>query len=472
MGALCSLSLTCVAQPVVENQTPTTTPILSGDLLPFTVTVDQSSFQLPSGFHSGVVGHSGSLWLFLAGRTNGLHGFENDDDNFPVSKQNTYVHVVDFVNQIVHTKSLTEFDSGLSPQEVDLLSVTSPQFYQRGNTLYMTGGYGVNSSDGSFGTKDALTAIDVAGLINWVVSPQPGETAVQHIRQIFHPTFQVTGGEMSQTGNNPTLLVFGQNFDGFYSDTGNGTYTNQVRRFRIIDDGHRLSAKILKPTHPSSDYRRRDLNIVPYVKIHDHKLESLFVALSGVFTPSGGIWTVPVAIRPDGDTFESDPSKSSTFKQGMNNYVSANAGFFSRSTNSMYTTLFGGISFGFFSGSTFETDDEIPFINQITTIKNDSHGNFSQYIMAEQFPVIPSTGPHVGNPLLFGAAAEFVPIFSSSIPRFDNGVIDYDKLTTGSYQIGYIVGGIQSTVPNTATINDSSASRYIFNVFLNVGGAI
>lgn len=59
-----------------------------------------------------------------------------------------------------------------------------------------------------------------------------------------------------------------------------------------------------------------------------------------------------------------------------------------------YTVLLGGISFGDFQGGIFQTDAQLPFINQVTTIKRDRDGVFAQYLMDAEYPVIPSTGSH------------------------------------------------------------------------------
>jgi hypothetical protein len=101
----------------------------------------------------------------------------------------------------------------------------------------MTGGYGVDTATGQFSTKDALTAIFVPGLMHWVEEIVANEAAAQYIRHIFDPIFQVTGGYMTRASRNMTLLIFGQNFEGFYVPSASGVYTRQVRRFRIIDDG-------------------------------------------------------------------------------------------------------------------------------------------------------------------------------------------------------------------------------------------
>lgn len=450
----------------IDNQTDTLSPIIPETTLPFTIQIEQADFSLPNGLHSGAFAVYKGKWLFITGRTNGMHTFDNNNNNFPPSEQNRMVYVIDPVKKTARSRSLNDPESGLTQHQVDLLSVTSPQFYQSEKKLYITGGYGVDSSNGTFTTKDALTAINIPGLIHWVTRPSEGETAVQHIKQIFNPIFQVTGGFMSQFGHGPTLLIFGQDFEGAYIPSSNGIYTEQVRRFYIHDHDDRLSVKIKSssPRQRDPNFRRRDLNVVPIVKKSHGDLLAGYIAFAGVFTPSEnhpGVWTVPVNISTHGKTFMADPSLASTFKQGMNQYICATLGLFSKKTGSMYTVLLGGISYGFFVNGVFHTSDDLPFINQVTTIGIDKRGNYQQYIMNGQYPVILSTQSNPGNQLLFGASAFFIP--AEETPQYSNGVFKLDSLEHPKV-LGYVVGGIQSSVINTETSSDSAASPYIFTV--------
>lgn len=244
-----------------------------------------------------------------------------------------------------------------------------------------------------------------------------------------------------------------------------------MRRFRIDDDGITLSFSpkgldtLSTPIPPDPSYRRRDLNVVPVVTATLGLPVSSWVALSGVFTFAGGAWKVPVSISPLGVPSMADPSLPGTFKQGMNNYVAPTLGLFSTSGN-MYTVVMGGISFDYFANGVFQTDGELPFINQVTTIRIDPQGRFTQYLVDAEYPVpvILSTKSNPGNPLRFGAGAQFFP--SIPLPMLDNGVLQLERLGTAPVVVGYIAGGIQSTVPNTTQRSDSSASPHIFKVTL------
>src|SRR5690348_15932396 len=177
-----------------QNQTETLSPLLSPDSLPFTISNSLADFQLPSdnlnsfGIQSFAWAIHENKALFLAGRTNGLHGFSPGNNNFPPLLQNTLVYVVDPKTKTVKTRSLTDSSSKLSQSQIDTLSVTAPQYFQVDNTLYMVGGYGVDTATGQFSTKSTLTAIDIPGLMRWVEKGK--SSAAKSIRQTSRPLLQ------------------------------------------------------------------------------------------------------------------------------------------------------------------------------------------------------------------------------------------------------------------------------------------
>lgn len=443
------------------NQTATVSPIYPQDSLPFSIEIETMQLMLPNGIHSNALATYKDKWLLIAGRTNGLHGFAPDDFNFPPQKQNTVAYVVDIKKNAVYSRPLDDPSSGLSQQQIDDLSVTSPQSFQKNNVLYISGGYGVDTATGQFGTKPTLTAIDIPQFIEWVIHPTNHNTpVVKYIRQTSDPFLQVTGGYMDAVSSKlSTLLIFGQNFAGYYDSSSNGNYTQQVRRFKILDNGKELSItdKVAEPADPS--YRRRDLNVVPIISNN----KKGYVALSGVFTLEGGIWTVPVFINRDGSSFMPNPSDPNTFMQGMNNYTCPVASLYDKHTENNYLILLGGLSYGYFENGVFETDSEIPFINQITTLQIDKHNNFTQYLMNNEYPIIPSTGTNPGNTLLFGAGGNF--FIDPNLKTYCNEVVPFNQIQKRR-TLGYIVGGIMSTLDNTNNMTDSAASPYIFQVII------
>lgn len=415
-------------------------------------------------------------WLLLAGRTYGLHGFLGD--TFPVSSQNTEAYVVNLTTGSIVSRSLTSKSAKLTQEQIDQLSVTNALFFQGegSNTLYVVGGYGINTATGSYDTKSVLTAIDVPNLIRWVKRKPKSKSVAKCIRQVTDPILQVTGGVLRQSDpHQPYLLGLGQNFSGRYVDTtSNGVYTHQIRPFQIIDTGKKLLVQPYSQPVPVSTYRRRDLNIVPIIKKKGKGLEQSFVVLGGVFTPGNdfGAWTIPIEIAPDGSSSMLNPNG---FAQGMNNYQCPHVGLYSNKTDDMYTLLFGGISFlysvngGFYSpGGSFFPDSELGFTNDITTIRIDSSGRYHQYFMSASYPVItPTFGTTPGPELLFGAGAAFFPV--DKLPHYPNQVIAFDQLGSSPILLGYIVGGIQSSMAETESEFgnvDTHASNYIFKVTL------
>jgi hypothetical protein len=439
------------------NQTATLTPILPESELPFTIEIEEASFSLPVGLQSYASASYKGKWVLLAGRTNGLHGFANVGNNFPPQFQNTTVFVVNPTTGV--TKSRSFVGSGLSQEKIDSLSVVASQSCQNQTKLFIVGGYGINTATGQMETKSTFTRIDLKKLISWVETGAPDiEDAIE---QASHDFIKVTGGALFQnSSHDPFLLILGQNFQGDYTDDSNGDYTRQIRSFWVRDVNGELHVTPHYKDDINPDYRRRDLPVGAIL----HRNEAAYVAFGGVFTlDDDGVWTVPIVIKPHGSSSQADPNKPDTFKQGMNQYDCPKVGLYSTKHQNMYMILPGGLSYGYYDSGNFVTSDMIPFINQVTTIKINRNYVFSQYIMTNEYPEIISQVVNPGNPFLFGAEAEF--FVAEDIATFRNEVIQLDKLKKPTV-IGYIVGGIMSTLPNTNTMADSTSSPYIFAVRL------
>lgn len=473
VGAVATWTAGAFSAQAGNNQTDAISPIIIGGDLPYKVSVSLAAGPNGGGtypsLHSFALGVYNEKWVIVGGRTNGLHSLAGGINSFPPASQNKEIWVIDPVARTVQHRSFANANDpnvGLTQLQIDALSSTNAEAAQIGDRLYVAGGYFFDSGTMTYTTYDTLTALDLAGVVDWVNGS--GKLSL-HIRQCTAndsnnlPIFKVTGGALHVTTDgtgNHALMIFGQDYEGVYNGQ-NGIYTLRVRAFDIKDNGTTLSVDNILSHAQDASYRRRDLNVVPILTNGvGGSLAENFVALSGFFTLNNGAWTVPVDVHaPSGISIMANPSDPDTFKQGMNNYECAAAGLYSESRQETHTILFGGISYGYFdtSAGSIAFDDQFPFINSISSIVRTGgllDGAYTQYYLGE-FPTLTFGG---GSPLLFGTNAKFIP--APGVATYPNGLLKMDALTKPT-MIGYIFGGIISNQPNGgATI----ASSLIFEV--------
>ena len=451
----------CAATARAQHQTDTFSPIaLSGGLDVRLSRVDFGDTTLPT-LHSAAKAVYDGQWVMVAGRTNGMHGIAGFDFSglsfFPPSSQNREVWVVDPQTKQAWHRSLEDPAAGLSQSLVDSLTPSNAQAFQDGDRLYLSGGYTYDRTEQKFRTLDTLTAFDLPELVDWVKGGSG--TAADTLRQTSDPALQVTGGALHEVDGR-AQLVFGHNFDRAYTQYATGVYTNQVRSFDIVDDGTSLSIANVTASEKNSAFRRRDLNVMPTIaQGPGGALEEGLVALSGVFTERDGAWTVPVEIDAQGHPNMADPAAADTFKQGMNNYTSANVGLYSAAEGAMHLLLFGGISLEAVDRATGDVarDDQMPYSNQMSDIVRTADGHYSQRLLGEDYPLV--TDP-TGKVLRFGTNAEFFA--APGLAAYNNGVLDLDSITAPT-TIGYIFGGIAADQGNNGK---TAASDLVFEVKL------
>lgn len=447
-------------------------PPLVGGTLPYSITLREITLApapMPT-LHSVAAAKWEGQWIMLAGRTSGLHGLTGQNA-FDPQHENRSVWIIDPKNRQSWSKSLSETNpaSGLSPDAVDSLSSVNTQFHQTDSRLIVVGGYGYKRSVADHKTYDTITFIDLPGLIEWVKQPAGTETsqAADHIRQIRHAYFQVTGGSLEKL-DGEYQLVMGQNYNGRYRPFFNGIYTNQVRRFLVIDgpDGPTIPAESMLATPPQPEYRRRDLNVATVIEAGPEPGQFLerAVVYSGVFTPADGVWTVPVVIASGGVVAMDDPEAPETLRQGFQVYHSAKVGLFHRATGEMHMVMFGGITILERDETTgdFTQDDQAPFTNQCGVVIRRADGSFRQHFLDTRFPLILT---NEGKELRFGTNAEFFP--ADGIPMLHPKVIDLAAIQ-GKTVIGHIFGGIIADAGNRG---NTAASGRVFEVVLTLAAA-
>jgi hypothetical protein len=408
---------------------------------PFELRLEPASINLPGGIQAFAFGQSNGKWLIVGGRLDGLHR-RQPFAAFDAAGHNTQLWVIDPLSGQTWQSPLTSLSAGISEH----LSSTNAQFHQEDDRLYFIGGYGYSNTAADHITYDKITVIDVPQVIQAIISGNPFSV---FIRQYSDLMFAVTGGHLKVIGDT-WYLACGNRFDGRYNPMGNPTYTqlytDEIRRFRLYDDGTNLSWQFLNPWHDAALFHRRDLNISD--QIFPGEVPG-FTVFSGVFQP---VTNLPYlnAVNVDSTGFQ----QQSSFQQHYNHYHCAHLELYEASSTNMHTVFFGGIAQFYDSAGVMIQDNEVPFVKTIAGVSRDASGNMSEYLIGEL-------------PTLMGAASEFIP--NTSLPRYLNGVIKADSLYSDTTLAGYILGGINSSASNIFFINtgaQSSASETIYRVFL------
>ncbi len=439
---------------------PATTPpnpvVANSSNLPYTIRVTQvnSDLEYLQSAASAVNNVVGSpyygYWLIIGGRTNGLHGFvAGSDENFPPENQNQNLYVVDPTTFRVWTFPLsgTNIPTAMQPS----LYASNAQDAQVGDTLYLAGGYvSIETSPGTFApyvTRDTLTAFSVDGMMRALI--EGGDVvATSGFQQIQDPAFQVTGGELDFIDDRAYLVV-GQDFEGFYLSTFTQTYTDEIRSFQITYNPSvpgSLAISDLQVENNQVDFRRRDYNLGSIIQPDGSEALQIF---GGVFTPgprneptAGQGYRNPITITGVGG------STVGTYQQFFSQYSAPHVGMFDATTGAMYTAFFGGISLYSFDPTTGSVvaDTNLPFVNDITSYVTLADGSSYEAMHTNQLPG------------LYGSVARFLQ--NPDLPTYDNGVIQFDKLT-GPTVVGYMYGGILADAPNRG---NTGATNAVFRI--------
>ena len=408
------------------------------DSLPFSIyieEIDSTIADLP-GIHSFAFARSGSKWLFLTGRSEGLHGFSTNN-SFEATYANSNIIVVDTANWQVFAYPVDSLDSIYH----SLLRTTNTQFWQEGNNLFILGGYTWEVNTG-FYTAPNIISIDVDEMIDAVIN-QSTTSAMQHIRNTYDTIAAVTGGKLIKLGSD-FYLVMGHRFDGFYNQQFviyNQFYTESFRKFNIADNGTVVSINNYSSVSDSANFHRRDLNVEYYKSSAG---QTGIAAYGGVFRKNQD-WPYLNPIFFDGVNFMVD-----TFEQKMSQYTCPVVSLFDSTTNEMFQVFFGGISLYNFndSSATLVKDSLVPFINDITVQTKKPDGSSTETILDLKMPG------------LLGSNMVFIP--SDRGAQFDHGIYNLRK-DTGRTMIGYLYAGIKASMANAGL---SSANHKIYRLYL------
>jgi Secretion system C-terminal sorting domain len=411
-------------------------PLLS-QTEPYTIEVERINLPGTPSIHSFAFAESNGKWLFIGGRTNGLHGF-NAGDAFPKQYANKNIFVVDPNTSQTWSRNIF---TDIPFTTADPLRSNNMEYFQDGNSLYLLGGYGYDSLSDGLVTFPTLTVIDVDEVIQAIIS---GTTISNHVRQVTDSRVQVCGGEFQKL-DDYFYLVGGHKFTGYYNQFSENdqVYTDQIRKFKILDSGGNVSLTNYTAFTDTSEYHRRDMNVVPAIK--PDGIIPYMILYGGVFRHGSDLpFLNPVYIESNSITVDT------SFAQKMSQYTCSYLSAFDTDDGSLHTTFFGGMSVYFYNEITHqqEYDSLVPFINDITTLTKNSAGVSDEIISTTKMPTY------------LGTNAKF--ILNESVPHYSNKIIKLNELTGRTF-VGYIYGGIRALLPNNTP---SFPSDYIMKIYI------
>ena len=393
------------------------------------------------GRQSFAVGQANGKWLIIGGRTDGLHR-RQPFASFDTNGQPNELLVIDPVSKQKWTANLSILPIAIQ----EALKATNIDFIQNNNQLYLIGGYGYSNTLGDHTTFNTLTAIAVSETIAAIVS---NNNYSNYIRQTSNSIFQNTGGQLEKI-NDSYYLIGGQDFQGRYNPMGpthgpgfTQTYSNQIRKFNILDNGTLLGVNNISIITDSVNLHRRDYNALPQILPN---LSQGITAYSGVFQQNVDL---PYLNEVTIDSLSYIVNNN--FNQYYNHYHCANIPLYSASRNEMHALFFGGIAQYYDSLGILVQDNNVPFVKTIARVTRDVNGTLAEYKLPIEMPA------------LLGAGAEF--IYRDNLPVYTNGVIKMDELSADSTVLGYIYGGINSSAKNIFWINDGSQSASSANIY-------
>lgn len=397
--------------------------------------------NLPA-LHSLAKAQHNGKWLLIGGRKDGIHA-RQPFNAFPAAQNNTSVYVVDVAANQVWSASLSTLPTSVQEQ----LQSTNMNFYQDKDSLYIIGGYAFSATANDHITFNKMTSIHVSGLMDAVINNNPISS---YFKQISHPIFANTGGQLGKIGNT-FYLVGGQQFDGRYNPMNNPTYTqtyhSQYSSFQINNSGNQLSISNLQTVADPVHLRRRDYNLLP--QIFPDGTEGYTIS-SGVFQQNVDLpFLYPVNITASGY------QPITSFNQYLSNYHSAKVCLWDSVNKRMHNLFFGGMSQYFMQNGVLTQDVNVPFVKTISRLTRMADSSLQEAEL------------NISMPSFLGAGAEFM--INDQLPHTASEIIKLNPIVADTFVIGYILGGISSPTANPFTGNQTattSASGTLYKVEL------
>jgi len=389
-------------------------------------------------------------WVFIGGRTAGYHGVGGATAEFLRASANRDIWVVD-----TNVKPARTYHAPVDSLPASLALVkdqwtaTAQLYHQDGAKLYISGGYGQNHA-GEWVTYPILSAVDLPQLIDGVMQ---GNVPAPSIAFAQTPLAQSSGGELIKLDDGFFYLVMGHDFEGSYTAfEGQGehsgkaasqTYLNEIRKLQV-SAGHagELSVRLVEKFSDPVAFHRRDLNAAPVLSPSGLGLG----IYGGVFTPDTQLgYTEPIYLASNGK-----PAVDSSFEQKMNAYTCPKLLIYDKAGETMYTTLFGGISRyawrgdsqKFVENSKIGTKtqpvylDGLQWSDQISTIRK---------VMTPGREETTELVHATALPGFLGTDGVFIPVSGLGRAHPATEILDMQQLRGRKTFVGYIYGGIQAS---------------------------
>ncbi len=407
-------------------------PVVSQTSFPYKIELQPVSVAGMPGLHSYAFAQWNDKILLVGGRLDGMHA-RQPFRSFPASSNNTELIVIDIEQGAYWSAAVSSLPANLAEQ----MQATNMCFYQHEDTLYIIGGYAFSATANDHITFPYLSTIQVSEVINAVISGTP---IASSFKQLSDSAFAITGGQLGKIGDE-FYLVGGHRFDGRYNPMGHATYvqqySNQIRKFKINNNGAQLGISdyvaITDPVH----LHRRDYNLMPQVFPNG---TFGYTISSGVFQTTVDLpYLYPVDITATGHT------PITGFNQYLSNYHSAKAALYDAQANTMHSLFFGGISQYYYENDSLIKDDDVPFVKTISLVSRSANGTLTEYLLPEEMPG------------LKGASAEFIP--NMDIQMLFDEVIDLNAIGTDTFVIGHILGGISSNRQHAFATNNTEETN-------------
>jgi hypothetical protein len=216
------------------------------------------------------------------------------------------------------------------------------------------------------------------------------------------------------------------------------TYLNEIRKLSIKrnPEGH-LTVSLAEKFHDEAQFHRRDLNVAHFLS----PTGLAFAAYGGVFTPDTQLsYNKPIYVNAG-----APPTVDSAFDQKMNAYTSAALLMYSESAQTMYTTLFGGIS-RFYWDTSLGSYQENPMVGTKTEPRYLDGLQWS-----DQISTIQKNGSDTVEivhpkslPAFLGTDAVFIPSAELGRSYPNTEILAFDSFKEGRTFVGYIYGGIRA----------------------------